>query len=179
VLEELIHYLVDLPTPTTAPLYLAVNSGAFLTAHDSQIGVIPVLDTMPTDVSQTVSYVRLYATGNQSPYDRALGNASYSETQILKIEYCCQGSTKYQAASRAGDLRRAVEAELKALKGTVATGALTKNDPNGTGSYDKITNWQFANSNNPEQPPTKTGGMDGAHFTARKYTTLEVVVTHH
>jgi hypothetical protein len=182
VLEELIHYLVDLPTPTTAPLYLAVNSGAFLTAHDSQIGVIPVLDTMPTDVSQTISYVRLYDTGRRAAYDRSIGgsNGSYTEYQYLGIEYACQGNSKYQASSRAGDLRRAIETKLRALKGAgVAAGSLTRYDPNGSGHYDKIINWELANSNNNERPPTRVGDLNSTKFTTTKSSVLEVVVTHH
>jgi hypothetical protein len=171
MLDKLRSYLVSLPTPTTSPLYLAVNTVAVLAGQGSAAS-ISVLDTDETGY-QATSYLRVYEKPDEArPVERFLGGINIV-SKALVIECNAYGSTAAQAEGRAEDLSRVARTVLENTKSAVQAGALTRLDPNNSAKYDKVVNWLVD-----PWTPSRTGGpgakVSEQLWTAKRGAKLEV-----
>lgn len=179
MLEIVTQNLVALPTPTTSPIYLALNTTANKTAMGG-VSAIGVYDCHghAIQAASPVPYVRFIPTSEVVDQKQALGGQGNTQTiLVLQVEYVANGTTEYEAQLRARQLRIEVETKLKALQGTSFFNALQVAGPSSTNAYDLVTGWLIKSM---PDPVVQGGGTNptGQKFQAKKYTRLEVMVTY-
>jgi hypothetical protein len=122
MISHLISYLIDLPTPATSPMALALNVPALLTELGGSVGVVTSVNLVSTRNSEgDPPYCRFYDKGSRSNDAMFLGG-SYQEMQIMVVECAAYGPTDLIATERAGYLKRAVRSKIQSLIGTFHSG---------------------------------------------------------
>jgi hypothetical protein len=150
MIHEVIHYLVDLPTPTTGPLYTACNTPAMKTALGGSTVVAGVYSSNnhsaptvnpATNTALPTPYVRVYDTGRKPEQIPSLGGSGHRTLkQVMLIDCVANGATDYEANRRAFFLMLAVDAKLRQVLNSGALSGLTVSDLGGTASQVSVTN---------------------------------------
>jgi hypothetical protein len=120
VISQLISYLINLPTPSTSPMALALNgSSALLAELGDTVTAVSLVSTRNQDGDPP--YCRFYDNGSRSNDAMFLGG-SYQELQIMVVECAAYGPTDSIAEQRASYLKRAVRGKILSLIGTFHSG---------------------------------------------------------
>lgn len=155
MLNVLIDYLINNPTSTTAPLFVALNTTAMKAAQGTPaVDKVRIADT--TLPSENTPYIRLFDTGQTfQPISRFFGGTTTYE--VLGLEIKTHGNTPGQAESRNDLIRIELEEVLENLRGNgVIAGGTLKRTSAGGKSYDQITNWQWLDPVKPVIQGSKT-----------------------
>lgn len=177
MVSELINYLINLPTPTTSPLYLALNTAGLLTQMGSTVTAIKLIDTRDTEMNPP--YVRLWDTGEVSNLvDFVAGQKrSYIEQLFMGVECSAYGPTPSSAGARADYLRLAAEGAIQPLISAFTTTELPiRTDLAGTASTDSIFLIRIVGGR--AKPPPMGPGEDVAspHWVVSREFRVEVQV---
>jgi len=177
MIEEVIHYICDLPTIESAPIRAALRQSQLL----KRLGSPPKINVFIGQANLVdAPYAYFFDDGERLPGgDMGLGGGSTSsstEYHVLKIEYCAtgDGETDYEATARAGAIKQVVEAQMERVKGNIMAGVLKVPDLGGTNSYWQVSNIRI-DVRTPEKKTSGPGSQAGL-WTARRMSRYIVTV---
>lgn len=139
MISQLIDYLINLPSPTTSPLYLALNVDDLLDELGDTVTAVNLVDTRDTEMNPP--YIRLWDTGEVNNIQDfvAGGKRSFVEQLFLGVECSAYGPTPSTAGARADYLRLAAEGAIQPLISGYSPSDLPgRTDLAGSGATDEI-----------------------------------------
>jgi hypothetical protein len=175
MISRVIDYLKNKPTPTTAPLYLALNTSEIK-------ALMGTVAKGPTDkvtiygvnaAKMDTPYVKLYPAPQVQSETQFLGG-SYQEWQILLLDSVVVAPDEIQAQERSDVLRLEVERVLRSINFASNTGVLADRVSPANANYrDGIRAFNVV-SNSPQVVVT---GLK-TEYKAVSTTRLEILVFH-
>jgi hypothetical protein len=175
MISRVMDYLKNKPTPTTSPLYLALNTSEIK-------ALMGTVEKGPTDKitiygvnasKMDTPYVKLYPAAQVQPGPQFLGG-SYGEWQILFLDSVVVASDEIQAEERSDVLRLEVERVLKGINFASNTGVLADRvSPANARFLDGIRAFNVV-SNSPQVVVTG----QGTDYKAVSTTRFEIYVMH-
>lgn len=182
MISQLISYLIDLPTPTSSPMALALNGSSALLAElggtSGPVVAINFIDNRDTEMNPPL--VRFYDTGEIVPLADFLAGAgrAYMEKEFMQVECAAYGPTVTIASARAEYLQQAVRGKLQSLIGGVQSAGLPpRTDLVGSNSTDVIKRVIITGSRS-TKPPMGPGSDSTAQWTVERVLRVEVWVGH-
>lgn len=142
MISQLISYLIDLPTPTSSPMALALNgSSALLAELGGTSGPVVGVNLVSTrDQSGDPPYCRFYDPGDRPVEASFLGRPrGIAEIGFLMVECAAYGPTDSIASTRAEYLMMAVEGQIQTLINSYFAALSPMVDLVGSNSYNKIS----------------------------------------
>jgi hypothetical protein len=175
MIGRVIDYLLNQPTKTTAPLYLALNTPEIKALMGTQAkGPTDKVTVYGVDAGKAdTPYVQLHPSADIEETTKFLGG-SYAEWQILLLDCVAVASDEVQAQERSEVLRLEVERVLKGINFASNTGALADRiSPANTNFRDGIRAFNVVG----DDPQTTVTGQ-GKEFKAVSTVRLEIYVFH-
>jgi hypothetical protein len=185
MLDVLREYLVKLPTPTTAPLYLQVNTPEMLAALSTTDAVVEVkcysnsvdpgpLPTCYVVVRELVSFTSRFGA------DAYYQGGSRQEALGLEIEVNSSGASDTAAENRAELLRMEIDIFLRNNRALVLNGTnslvRTPVNPGETRDYDKIVNFFPVKTQQKNTTPGSSLKPSNTDHPAKRFVQCEVWV---
>lgn len=182
MIYQLIDYLINLPSPASSPMALALNGSSALLAElggtNGPVAGVNLVDNRDTEMNPPM--VRFYDTGEIVPLVDFLAGVgrAYMEKEVMQVECAAYGPTVTIASIRAEYLQLAVKGKLQSLIGGVQSAGLpARTDLAGSNSVDVIKRVIITGSRS-TKPPEGPGAAAEAQWTVERVLRVEVWVGH-